>query len=76
MQDGYNLLFFNVYLSIEKEDDIMATKSFTSDTFVLNSQNASKFRNIMDNEKKVRITKVNGHKTVKSKKAIKDLLNL
>lgn len=54
----------------------MATKSFTSDTFVLNSQNASKFRNIMDNEKKVRITKVNGHKTVKSKKAIKDLLNL
>ncbi len=54
----------------------MATKSFTSDTFVLNNQNALKFRNIMDDDKKIRITKVNGHKTVKSKKAIKDLLKL
>lgn len=54
----------------------MATKSFTSDTFVLNNDNAAKFRNIMSNEKKVHITKVKGHKTVTSKKAIKELLNL
>lgn len=54
----------------------MATKSFTSDTFNINNQNALKFRNIMDNDKKVRITKVNGHKTVKTKKAIKELLKL
>ena len=61
---------------MEKEDDIMATKSFTSDTFNINNQNALKFRNIMDNDKKIRITKVNGHKTVKTKKAIKELLKL
>lgn len=54
----------------------MATKSFTSNTFVLNNQNALKFRNIMNDDKKVQITKVDGHKTVKSKKAIKELLKL
>lgn len=54
----------------------MATKSFTSDTFVVSGQNALKFRNIMKNEKKVRITKVEGHKKVKSKSGIKELLKL
>lgn len=54
----------------------MATKSFTSDTFILNNQNALKFHDIMNDDKKIRITKVKGHKVVKSKKAIKELLNL
>lgn len=54
----------------------MATKSFTSDTFIVNGQNALKFRNIMDNDEKIRIKKVNGHKKVTNRKAIKELLNL
>ena len=53
----------------------MATKSFTSDTFVLNNNNASKFRNIM-NSKKVRIAKVEGHKNVTSREEIMRLLNI
>ena len=54
----------------------MATKSFTSNTFVLNNDNASKFRDIMNNKEKVRIEKVEGHKNVTTKKGIKELLNL
>lgn len=54
----------------------MTTKSFTSDTFVLNNDNVAKFHNIMSNEKKVHIKKVIGHKNVTSKRAIKELLNL
>lgn len=54
----------------------MATKSFTNDTFIIDSQNALKFRNIMNNDKKMKIVKVKGHKTVKSKKGIKELLKL
>lgn len=54
----------------------MATKSFTSDTFIVNDQNASMFRNIMDDDKKVIITKVKGHKKVKQKDMIKKLLNI
>ena len=54
----------------------MATKSFTSDTFIVSSETALKFRNIMDDKKKVRITKVKGHKYVTNKKEISKLLNL
>ncbi len=54
----------------------MATKSFTDDTFIINKQNALKFRNIMNDTKKVRIIKVEGHKKVKDKNEIKKLLNL
>lgn len=54
----------------------MATKSFTSDTFVLNNNNASKFRNIMNSKKKVRIAKVEGYKNVTSREEIMRLLNI
>ena len=50
----------------------MATKSFTSDTFVLNNNNASKFCS----KKKVRIAKVEGHKNVTSREEIMRLLNI
>lgn len=63
-------------MCFEKRGGIMATKSFTSDTFVLDNNNASKFRNIMDCKEKVRIAKVKGHKTITSKKGITELLNL
>ena len=36
----------------------MATKSFTSDTFVLNNNNASKFRNIMNSKKRYVLQKL------------------
>lgn len=54
----------------------MATKSFTSDTFIINDYNASKFRNIVDDKWKVKITKVRGHKKVRNKKEIEKLLNI
>lgn len=38
----------------------MATKSFISDTFIVNDDNASKFRNIITDKRKVKITKVQG----------------
>ena len=54
----------------------MATKSFTSDTFVLNNNNASTFRNIMNSKKKIRIAKVEGLKNVTSREEIMRLLNI
>lgn len=53
----------------------MATKSFT-DTYVIERKDASLFRNIMNTDKKVKISKVNGHKDVKSKEAIKKLMGI
>lgn len=54
----------------------MATKSFISDTFIVNDDNASKFHNIINDKKKIKITKVQGHKKVKSKTEIGKLLNI
>ena len=54
----------------------MATKSFTHNTFIVNNENAKAYSDIMNSNKKVKITKVNGHKEVKGKKAIAKLLGL
>lgn len=54
----------------------MSTKSFTNDSFIINNRNALMFRNIMNEDKKIQITKVSGHKTVKDKDKIKELLKL
>lgn len=53
----------------------MATKSFT-DTYVINRDDVDRFHNIMNSEKKAKITKVMGHKDVKGKKAILDMLGI
>ena len=54
----------------------MATKSFTDNKLIINNANAECFHNIMKTEKKVKLIKVAGHKTVKSKKAISKLLGI
>lgn len=53
----------------------MATKSFT-DTYTIEKKDAELFRNIMNKDKKIVITKVKGHKDVKNKSAIKKLMGI
>lgn len=54
----------------------MATKSFTNNTFELNNSNALKFHNIMNNKKKVKIVKVENHKTVTDRNEIRRLFGI
>jgi len=53
----------------------MSTKSFT-DTYVINREDVNRFHNIMNNKKSARITKVIGHKDVKSKHDMMIILGL
>lgn len=71
------------YNEIEEKDpqflnggDFMATKSFTNKGFKIDAQNASEFHNIMNDKKKMRIRKVKGHKTVRTRREMKKLLGL
>ncbi len=53
----------------------MATRSFT-DTYVIDREDVDRYHNIMNNKKKAKITKVMGHKDVKSKKSIMNMLGI
>lgn len=49
---------------------MMATKSFT-DTYVIERSDVNRFHDIMNNGKKVKYTKVEGHQDVKGKAIFK-----
>lgn len=51
----------------------MATKSFT-DTYVINRDDVNRFHNIMNNKKSARVTKVIGHKDVKTRQEMLKML--
>jgi coproporphyrinogen III oxidase-like Fe-S oxidoreductase len=54
---------------------IMATRSFT-DTYVINREDVDKYHNIMKSKQKAKSTKVIGHKDVKERKAIMEMLGI
>jgi coproporphyrinogen III oxidase-like Fe-S oxidoreductase len=53
----------------------MATRSFT-DTYVINREDVDKYHNIMKSKQKAKSTKVIGHKDVKERKAIMEMLGI
>lgn len=55
-----------------KENDIMATRSFT-DSYTVSKSDMKALRNIMKEKTKIRIKKVKGHCDVNGKDAIKML---
>ena len=55
-----------------KENDIMATRSFT-DSYTVSKSDMKALRNIMKKKTKIRIKKVKGHRDVNGKDAIKML---
>ncbi|HJC37109.1 MAG TPA: hypothetical protein H9702_08305 [Candidatus Merdibacter merdavium] len=52
-----------------KENDIMATRSFT-DSYTVSKSDMKALRNIMKEKTKIRIKKVKGHRDVNGKDAI------
>ena len=65
----------SISIGENERSGIMATKSFT-DTYVINRDDVNRFHNIMNNKKSARVTKVMGHKDVKSKHAMMSMLGL
>ena len=56
----------------KREDDIMATRSFT-DTYTVKKSDVNRLHNIINDDKKLKIIKVKGHKDVKGKAMLKML---
>ena len=64
----------NINIVLVKEGDIMATRSFT-DSYRVNKKDLHKLHDIINNQRRIEVKEIKGHKEVKGH-AIAKMLNL